>query len=472
MKNSMRALNVLALGLLLAAPAVAAAQQTPAAAAQGSVLATAAGKTLRVDDAAGLIAANPQVPAEALIVRELADRWIDYALLATAYAEDTTLAAVNVDRLTRDRREEQTLDELLRRAVRVDTAFTDAQLAQAWTELGPGEELHVRHILLAVPADATPAQRDSVRRQAENVRAQAAAPGADFAALATRYSQDPGSKDRGGELDWFGRGRMVPQFETAAFALQAGQVSPVVESPFGWHVIKLEGRRRQELGAQKEEFRQFLVQRRQMESAKRFADSLSTAARVTVDAGAPALVRELARGGGTVGGAAAARVLATFTGGQLTAGELAQVMAGAPAETLEQAATMPDSTLRRVVADHAQKKLLLAEAQKRGIQPSPQEAQQLRDQARQALRQVVTLSGIAANRAPRGAAGNAAIERQLLGLLREAVTGQRQLPPLGPLGTQLRALYPSSYSEAAAPRVLERVRSLRAAQPRAPAPAP
>ncbi|HET7461375.1 MAG TPA: peptidylprolyl isomerase, partial [Longimicrobium sp.] len=296
-QNPMRALNVLALALLLAAPAAAAAQQTPAAA-QGGALATAAGKTLRVDDAAGLIAANPQVPAEANMVRELANRWIDYALLATAYAQDSTLAAIDVDRLTRDQREEMAVSEVMRRGVRVDTAFTDAQLAQAWAEVGPGEEVHVRHILFQVEATAPQARRDSVRRLAESVRQQAAAPGADFAALAQRYSQDPGSKDRGGELDWFGHGVMVQPFETAAFALQAGQVSGLVETPFGLHVIKLEGRRRQEIGDQKEPFRQFLVQRRLQEGARRFVDSLSTAAHLTVDAGAPAVMRELARAGG------------------------------------------------------------------------------------------------------------------------------------------------------------------------------
>jgi parvulin-like peptidyl-prolyl isomerase len=67
--------------------------------------------------------------------------------------------------------------------------------------------------------------------------------GEDFAALAKEFSTDPGSKDKGGDLGWFGSGQMVPEFDKAAFALKPGEVSGVVQSQFGFHIIKVEERK-------------------------------------------------------------------------------------------------------------------------------------------------------------------------------------------------------------------------------------
>src|SRR5436190_7696618 len=97
------------------------------------------------------------------------------------------------------------------------------------------EQVRASHILLKTDGK----DEAAVRKQAEDVLKQAKAPGADFAALAKKYSEDDGSKANGGDLDYFSKGRMVPEFETAAFAMQPGQISDLVKSQFGFHIIKV-----------------------------------------------------------------------------------------------------------------------------------------------------------------------------------------------------------------------------------------
>lgn len=105
-------------------------------------------------------------------------------------------------------------------------AFYDEQVKQ----LKPEEEVNASHILVKDEAKA--------KEIADKL-----AKGGDFAALAKENSEDPGSKDNGGNLGFFGHGQMVPEFETAAFALEKGKISAPVKSAFGFHIIKLEDKR-------------------------------------------------------------------------------------------------------------------------------------------------------------------------------------------------------------------------------------
>jgi hypothetical protein len=431
-------------------------------------VASAAGKELKTEEAATLLAANPQVPLTPDIVRTLADRWVDYTLLATALSEDTSLAVLDLDKLTQADRDQETVNRLLQGAVHVDTALSDAQLQAAWQSQGPGMQVHARHILFRVPDNATQAQRDSVKRVAEGVQRQAAG-GADFAALAQKYSDDP-SKTQGGDLGYFGRGQMVPAFENAAFALQPGQISGVVQSPFGYHIIKVEDRKQSEMGQQKEQFRQYVIGRAQQQAVQHFVDSLTAASHLKVEPGAAKRVKEMAKKPGEkLTGRAANETLATFDGGSFTAGELAQQMAGAPPEALTQLTQQPDTTVNNVVKRQATNNVLLAEAHKRHIGLSPQEQAQLRDQARTMIRQLVEVTGLGQRPAPKGSAGNPVIELQVRELLQKAVTGQAQMPPLGPLGTQLRNLYGYRVNEGVFQAVIDRAKSIRATQPQVPA---
>jgi peptidyl-prolyl cis-trans isomerase D len=106
------------------------------------------------------------------------------------------------------------------------------------------EQVKVSHILIKTPLPAPGAKEDEkavadARAKAEDILKQVKA-GGDFAKLAEKYSDDPGSAKSGGELGWIGRGRTVPEFEKAAFSLGKGQTSDLVKSSYGFHIIRIE----------------------------------------------------------------------------------------------------------------------------------------------------------------------------------------------------------------------------------------
>jgi parvulin-like peptidyl-prolyl isomerase len=107
---------------------------------------------------------------------------------------------------------------------------------------GP-EQISARHILITYagsPKEVPGATRSEAEARALSAKivAEAKTSGADFAALAQQYTDEPGGKERSGDLGHFGRGQMVPAFERVAFALKVGEVSDVVQTPFGFHVIQ------------------------------------------------------------------------------------------------------------------------------------------------------------------------------------------------------------------------------------------
>ncbi len=109
-------------------------------------------------------------------------------------------------------------------------------------EFAVTEAVRARHLLLRVDPTADSEEEGRVRSQAEELR-RAVLDGADFADLARKSSEDPGSKDQGGDLGYFERGQMVPEFEAAAFSAESGTVSEPVRTAFGYHLILVEDRR-------------------------------------------------------------------------------------------------------------------------------------------------------------------------------------------------------------------------------------
>jgi peptidyl-prolyl cis-trans isomerase C len=232
----------------LLAPALALAQtqpQTPARDAADPPVARVDGQVLRLSDVLGELAdllppeARGLPPAEAVrrippeTLRQLTER----AATERAFVNAARRAGLDKDPEVRRRvrrAEEQVLQQAYL-ARELGAGITEEAARERYTRdmasFQPQEEVRARHILLRTEAEA--------RRALEEVQR-----GADFAEVAGRVSIDPGGKSAGGDLGFFKRSDVVPEFAAAAFALQEGQLTPdPVRSSFGWHVIRLEARR-------------------------------------------------------------------------------------------------------------------------------------------------------------------------------------------------------------------------------------
>jgi parvulin-like peptidyl-prolyl isomerase len=154
-----------------------------------------------------------------------------------------------------------------------ETKYSDDEVKKYYdSHKGTGEldQIHVQHILFATvampsPADPTGGKPDAEakKKTAEDVL-QRVKNGEDFGELAKQYSDDPGSKEKGGDLGWSPRFKFVPEFEEAAWKLQPGQVSELVKTDYGYHIIKvLERKPPEDLTPQTtEELKDALSQRR------------------------------------------------------------------------------------------------------------------------------------------------------------------------------------------------------------------
>ncbi|MBM3318584.1 MAG: peptidylprolyl isomerase [Candidatus Eisenbacteria bacterium] len=150
-------------------------------------------------------------------------------------------------------------------------AYYDGHPDQFRTE----EQVHARHILVKSEPTSPPAERAAAREKAEGLRLRLLK-GGDFAAIARENSDCP-SASGGGDLGFFSRRQMVPPFSEAAFALQPGQMSGVVETQFGFHLIKVEERRPggvMELAPIAERLRSFLMRQELQEAVDRLAQEL------------------------------------------------------------------------------------------------------------------------------------------------------------------------------------------------------
>ncbi len=131
-----------------------------------------------------------------------------------------------------------TLDSV-KKNVQINEQDVKSYYEQNALRLSGKEERRASHILISAAKDAPAAERNKARERAQLLLVQVRKTPESFADVARKNSQDPGSAPNGGDLDYFGRGAMVKPFEDAAFALNKGDISDVVESDFGFHIIRV-----------------------------------------------------------------------------------------------------------------------------------------------------------------------------------------------------------------------------------------
>ena len=144
----------------------------------------------------------------------------------------------NFDFVRNDIRDRYIIDKYMGSIFDSEVKVTDEDIQEAYSQPVTAT---VRHILF-LTQDKSDSEKAEIKKKAEEVLAKAKA-GENFEKLAKEYSEDPGSKDKGGLYSDFKRGTMVKPFEDAAFTLPIGSISDLVETRYGYHIIKVEGRK-------------------------------------------------------------------------------------------------------------------------------------------------------------------------------------------------------------------------------------
>jgi|CXWL01.1.fsa_nt_gi parvulin-like peptidyl-prolyl isomerase len=237
------------------------------------LLQDAASKQIAVTDA--------EVDAEVTGIRQ---RYPSPAEFAQALGKE----GLDEENLRREIRESLTVKKLVEgtiaKEITIDEPTTKAYYDGNPKTFARPEQYHVAHILIKAEKTATPDDKEAARKKATEILAKLTA-GGDFAALAKESSEDSGSKDNGGELPWLSPGDTAPDFEKVAMAMEAGKLSGVVESQFGFHIIK--GIDHRAAGTVpydqvKERIGQVLKNQKVQEAVVAYAAKLRTAAKVEV----------------------------------------------------------------------------------------------------------------------------------------------------------------------------------------------
>ncbi|HEX5580406.1 MAG TPA: peptidylprolyl isomerase [Gemmatimonadaceae bacterium] len=319
--------------------------------------ARAGSQELSVEQLATMLGEAP-LPLNEDVARQVAQFWVNYQLLGVAAANADSLDdSATVTNAMWAQYASIKFGEFMQNVGKDWVTPAPAPTESAYNQ---GDVLAARHILIGFPGQ--PGQpvseqvRDSVRRVAEQVRAQVTP--ANFAQMARQHSTDPGSAAQGGDVGVFEPGMMVPEFARGTAALEPGQISQPVLSPFGYHIIM----RTPFAEVNKEEYSMLATRRKAMVAESTYVADLKKGAKLTVRPNVAKTVKAVAQD--PDGHRKDKTVLATSSKGDFTAGRLAQWIVAMPPDQRmrEQVLAMPDSVTPQVVEFFAQRDLLLAQA--------------------------------------------------------------------------------------------------------------
>jgi hypothetical protein len=413
-----------------------------------------------------LEAAGQQLPAQRLaqilgaggkgvqLNRQTADFvtnvWVDYALLGQAVAQgklpvDSASVAEAVWPEISELKGTHWHDTLMSRRGSVSEAQVDSLYRAPDTRL-------LQHILFGARANAAPQERAASRSKAQAALAQIRK-GASFDKLAAELSEDPGSKADSGYLPPSPKGRFVPAFDSAGWSLQPGQVSGLVETPFGYHIIK-----RPSMEEARSHLTGYLQERAGVRLDSLYMDSLATANKIEVLSGAPAAMRQAAEAPDQ--SRKSGKTLVKYSGGELTVQDYLRWLRALPPQYTQQLHEANDTVLTKFARILTQNVLLLREADGNKIAITPLEWAGLKQRYESQLDTLKTEMDLQGGDLTDSSI--ALSEREKVAGLRveryfdKLIDGKTRLRPLpSALATLLRERLPYTIREAGVSRALE-----------------
>lgn len=331
--------------------------------ARPEVAAEAGGQVLKASRLADLMVGIKGVPQSREAADFIANMWVDHALFAEAVAsgrdlrDSATAAGVMWPELSEliGTRWHDTLMALRAPATpRMADSIYDADQVRL-----------LQHILIRVTPNAEPPERNAALKKAQGVLARVRA-GTDFAKLARENSDDPGSKADGGYMPPAPRGKYVTAFDSAGWTLAPGGRTDIVETPFGYHII-----RRPPVDEVRERMLAYARERVGAVLDSIYLDSLGMQRRLKVQGDAPAAMR--AALADREHSLTSTRALAKYDGGALTVADFMHWVTALGPTWGNDLAGRPDSTLMTFARLIAQNHLLLQQADSAGIRPTPAE---------------------------------------------------------------------------------------------------